>query len=152
LQENCQLLKEIYAPISIVYGGVRDLFIEVLRNVGLLIQFPVGFFDRTNARKTRDTPETTAITAATPITTPISVSTLRSLCAHRLDVAIETASPRCHEEVRVTIALHSILRVFAFCSYAAPSQNSSCRDPKRAEIVARVRELTAALNSLMINA
>src|SRR6266404_2520607 len=37
---------------------------------------------------------TTAITAATPITTPRSVSTLRSLCAHKLDVAIATASER----------------------------------------------------------
>src|SRR6266851_3675984 len=37
---------------------------------------------------------TTAMTAATPMTTPISVSTLRSLCAHRLPVAIPTASVR----------------------------------------------------------
>src|ERR1700730_2119760 len=37
---------------------------------------------------------TTAMTAATPITTPISVSTLRSLCAHRLDAEITTASER----------------------------------------------------------
>jgi hypothetical protein len=37
---------------------------------------------------------TTAITAATPITTPSSVSTLRSLCAHKLDVAIFTASEK----------------------------------------------------------
>src|SRR5437667_5665653 len=37
---------------------------------------------------------TTAITAATPITTPRSVSTLRRLCAHKLDVAIATASER----------------------------------------------------------
>src|SRR5207253_9043318 len=37
---------------------------------------------------------TTAITAATPITTPRSGSTLRSLCAHKLDVAIATASER----------------------------------------------------------
>src|SRR5258707_11021836 len=34
------------------------------------------------------------ITAATPITTPSSVSTLRSLCAHKLDVAIFTASEK----------------------------------------------------------
>src|SRR6516164_5023552 len=38
---------------------------------------------------------TTAITAATPMTTPMSVSTLRSLCAHRLAAAIDTASPQC---------------------------------------------------------
>src|SRR5579864_758844 len=37
---------------------------------------------------------TTAMTAATPITTPISVSTLRSLCAQRLDVDIATASEK----------------------------------------------------------
>src|SRR5271155_2589796 len=37
---------------------------------------------------------TTAITDITPITTPSSVKTLRSLCAHRLDVAIRTASPK----------------------------------------------------------
>jgi hypothetical protein len=37
---------------------------------------------------------TTAITAATPMTTPSSVSTLRSLCAHKLDVAIFTASEK----------------------------------------------------------
>ena len=36
---------------------------------------------------------TTAITDVTPITTPSSVSTLRILCAHRLAVAIRTASP-----------------------------------------------------------
>src|SRR5262245_62104697 len=35
---------------------------------------------------------TTAITADTPMTTPINVSTLRSLCAHRLEVEIATAS------------------------------------------------------------
>jgi hypothetical protein len=34
----------------------------------------------------------TAMTAATPMTTPISVSTLRSLCAQRLPVAIPTAA------------------------------------------------------------
>src|SRR5690242_1933354 len=37
---------------------------------------------------------TTAMTAATPITTPISVRTLRSLCAQRLEAEIATASDR----------------------------------------------------------
>src|ERR1700730_7658673 len=37
---------------------------------------------------------TTAITEVTPITTPRSVKTLRNLCAHRLAVAIRTASPK----------------------------------------------------------
>src|SRR5882757_1450098 len=37
---------------------------------------------------------TTAMTAATPMTTPMSVSTLRSLCAQRLEVAIATASEK----------------------------------------------------------
>src|SRR5436190_22585179 len=37
---------------------------------------------------------TTAMTAATPMTTPISVRTLRSLCAQRLEVAIATASEK----------------------------------------------------------
>src|SRR6266853_5587280 len=37
---------------------------------------------------------TTAMTAATPITTPKSVNTLRNLCAHKLDVAIFTASEK----------------------------------------------------------
>src|SRR6266852_9488422 len=37
---------------------------------------------------------TTVMTAATPMTTPISVSTLRSLCAHRLEAEITTASER----------------------------------------------------------
>src|SRR6476646_5013843 len=37
---------------------------------------------------------TTAMTAATPITTPMSVRTLRSLCAQRLEVAIATASEK----------------------------------------------------------
>src|SRR6266446_10860194 len=37
---------------------------------------------------------TTAITAATPITTPTSVSTLRSLCAHRLEAEMATASDK----------------------------------------------------------
>src|SRR5258706_2143810 len=43
---------------------------------------------------------TTAITDVTPMTTPISVSTLRSLCAQRLDVAIDTASVRCMLDAR----------------------------------------------------
>src|ERR1700730_862 len=43
---------------------------------------------------------TTAITEVTPMTTPISVSTLRSLCAQRLDVAIDTASVRCMVDAR----------------------------------------------------
>jgi len=34
------------------------------------------------------------MTAATPITTPKSVNTLRSLCAHKLEVAIATASEK----------------------------------------------------------
>jgi hypothetical protein len=55
LQETCQQQQEIYAPISVVYGEVRDLFMKVFRNVGLFIQIPVGFFDWTNARKTPDT-------------------------------------------------------------------------------------------------
>src|SRR6267378_5811367 len=37
---------------------------------------------------------TTAITAATPMTTPMSVKTLRSLCAHRLEAEIATASDK----------------------------------------------------------
>src|SRR5437763_447389 len=36
---------------------------------------------------------TTAMTADTPMTTPTSVRTLRSLCAHRLDVEMATAYP-----------------------------------------------------------
>src|ERR1700720_4373166 len=43
---------------------------------------------------------TTAMTEVTPMTTPISVSTLRSLCAQRLEVAIETASVRCMVDAR----------------------------------------------------
>src|SRR6266404_7045623 len=43
---------------------------------------------------------TTAITEVTPMTTPIRVSTLRSLCAHKLDVAIGTASVRCMVDAR----------------------------------------------------
>src|SRR5216683_398094 len=37
---------------------------------------------------------TTAITAATPMTTPISVRTLRSSCAHRLEAEMATASDK----------------------------------------------------------
>jgi hypothetical protein len=37
---------------------------------------------------------TTAITAATPITTPMSARTLRSLCAHRLEAEMATASDK----------------------------------------------------------
>ena len=37
---------------------------------------------------------TTAITADTPMTTPISVSKLRSLWAHRLEVEMATASEK----------------------------------------------------------
>src|SRR5882762_8255111 len=43
---------------------------------------------------------TTAITEVTPMTTPIKVRTLRNLCAHRLDVAIDTASVRCMVDAR----------------------------------------------------
>src|SRR6266849_5151557 len=43
---------------------------------------------------------TTAMTEVTPITTPISVSTLRSLCAHKLDVAIDIASVKCIVDAR----------------------------------------------------
>ena len=34
------------------------------------------------------------MTAATPITTPKRVNTLRNLCAHKLEVAIATASEK----------------------------------------------------------
>src|SRR5215470_6557031 len=37
---------------------------------------------------------TTAMTAATPITTPMSVRALRSLCAQRLEAEIATASEK----------------------------------------------------------
>src|SRR6266849_9793930 len=37
---------------------------------------------------------TTAITAATPMTTPMSVRTLRSLCAQRLEAEMATASDK----------------------------------------------------------
>src|SRR5216683_2512140 len=37
---------------------------------------------------------TTVITAATPITTPMSVRTLRSLCAQRLEAEMATASDK----------------------------------------------------------
>src|SRR6516164_3938314 len=37
---------------------------------------------------------TTAMTADTPMTTPTRVRTLRSLCAHRLEVEIATASEK----------------------------------------------------------
>src|SRR5215831_952669 len=37
---------------------------------------------------------TTAMTADTPMTTPTSVRTLRSLCAHRLEVEMATASEK----------------------------------------------------------
>jgi hypothetical protein len=43
LQETCQRRGEIYAPISVIYGEVRDLFMKVFRNVGLFIQVSVGF-------------------------------------------------------------------------------------------------------------
>jgi hypothetical protein len=43
LQETCQQQEEIYAPISVIYGEVRDLFMKVFRNVGLFIQVSVGF-------------------------------------------------------------------------------------------------------------
>src|SRR5438552_3451844 len=48
---------------------------------------------------------TTAITAATPITTPSSVSALRSLCAHRLDVDMATASPKFIDRFAVVVEL-----------------------------------------------
>jgi hypothetical protein len=34
--------EEIYAPISVIYGEVQDLFMEIVPNVGLFIQFLVG--------------------------------------------------------------------------------------------------------------
>jgi hypothetical protein len=47
--------KEIYTPISVIYGELQDLFMEVFRNVGLFIQVSVGFVVRTNVRKTPGT-------------------------------------------------------------------------------------------------
>jgi hypothetical protein len=58
LQETCQRRGEIYAPISVIYGELQDLFMEIVPNVGLFIQVPVDFFEGTNGRKTRDTPWT----------------------------------------------------------------------------------------------
>ena len=54
---------------------------------------------------------TTAITDITPITTPNSVSIVRSLCAQRLAVAISTASPKAIDVFRGTrLTLLSIIR------------------------------------------
>ena len=47
---------------------------------------------------------TTAMTAATPMTTPSRVRMLRSLCAHRLSVAIATASEKFIRRARVPAA------------------------------------------------
>src|SRR5690348_17645960 len=50
---------------------------------------------------------TTAITDVTPITTPSSVSTLRILCAQRLDTAMRTASPHAMRSEEHTSELQS---------------------------------------------
>jgi hypothetical protein len=38
------IAQNVYAPISVIYGELWDLFMKVFRNVGLFIQVPVGFF------------------------------------------------------------------------------------------------------------
>ena len=58
VQETCQQQEEIYAPISVIHGEVRNSLIKVFRNVGLFIQVSVRAFDWTNARKALDTSET----------------------------------------------------------------------------------------------
>src|SRR5439155_23558185 len=67
---------------------------------------------------------------ATPITTPRSVSTLRSLCAHKLDVAIATASERFIDRFAVVVDENRFAVVvdenrFAPAPIAAPSATRS---------------------------
>src|SRR5882724_9162866 len=77
---------------------------------------------------------TTAITAATPITTPRSVSTLRSLWALKLDVAIATASERFIDRFAVVLdsdcfAAAPIAAPRATRSFAAGTANELVKDP-----------------------
>jgi hypothetical protein len=51
LQETCQRRREIYAPISVIYGELQDLFMEIVPNVGLFIQFSVGLCGRDKCKK-----------------------------------------------------------------------------------------------------
>src|SRR5712692_571455 len=67
---------------------------------------------------------TTAITAATPITTPTSVRTLRSLCAQRLEAEMATASDKFIVagrgiDPRDTDAPHPNIRVKVLWNYLA---------------------------------
>src|SRR6266478_1834178 len=63
---------------------------------------------------------TTAMTAATPMTTPISVSTLRSLWAQRLPVAIPTASRAMSREG--TLIPHRNIRAAQRSNYGRKQQ------------------------------
>src|SRR5712692_4699556 len=70
---------------------------------------------------------TTAMTAATPMTTPISVSTLRSLWAQRLPVAIPTASVRLIVDARAmsdegTLVPHPNIRAAQRSNYGRKQQ------------------------------
>src|SRR5215471_645824 len=80
---------------------------------------------------------TTAITAATPMTTPSSVSTLRSLCAQRLEVAIATASEKFIVDGRAMVrsgrdafALHPNIRREEGQSYAGNVEGKTKRAPE----------------------
>src|SRR6267154_3892535 len=73
---------------------------------------------------------TTAITAATPITTPTSVRTLRSLCAQRLEAEMATASERFIVVGRGidpgdTNAPHPNIRAYSFRYFNSRSLQSS---------------------------
>src|SRR2546427_4391631 len=75
---------------------------------------------------------TTAMTAATPMTTPIRVSTLRSLCAQRLPVAIPTASVRLIVDARAmsdegTLVPHPNIRASVGRSFLRTRHFGACR-------------------------
>ena len=65
---------------------------------------------------------TTVITDITPITTPSRVSMVRNLCAHRLAVAMRTASPNVME-VLSAIVFWVLLNIRANGTRSCRSQN-----------------------------
>ena len=71
------------------------------------------------------------MTAATPITTPKSVNTLRNLCAHKLDVAIATASEKFIDRFAVVSDRD--------CFAVVPD-----KDPREAEAAALLRASASA--------
>src|SRR5712675_1736709 len=88
---------------------------------------------------------TTAITEVTPMTTPIRVSTLRSLCAHKLDVAIDTASVRCMVDAR------GIEVGARLTSYYTQGRRRNIAESSLQHAVATARRFTSPQNAIRLD-